>query len=359
MQPSTDDVKQENESWTQEFELRRKKFLEETSDEERAYEVRLETISKRLEAMPNNPVKIFNEFGLPIVEIDGVTKAGKGYRTTYLFNDKEYKRPELVAKAYYEMQGAKVTWSEGVAWEIASRALVYEIVARCGGMFASTLNELYTKDEAAQDLYIKQIRFEGNNHHGPLMDVETLVKVHEINASKSRLGLRGEPKGFNPSVLRHVNNALRYGPRSVAAHMNNEVGTSGIQFVSTPEVFCEEVQSALNDVANSCSVDELAKYFPRLGDRLSNDFRDKYNLTEWTLLFARELLDSFDRRQMVDIFSKCHSVSCSLDLTVVDLANQSVKFSEVKVEDKFTDWQLQKLPNWIAAGLNLELCVIR
>jgi hypothetical protein len=79
---------------------------------------KLLSIDSIIESTPNNPLKLCENLGIPVTVIEVDDVVGKGYSKSYLYNDKEFKKPEQVAKAYYEKLGYKATWSEGFAYKI-------------------------------------------------------------------------------------------------------------------------------------------------------------------------------------------------------------------------------------------------
>ena len=313
-------------------------------------------IHQLLESMPNVPEKIFEKFDLSIITIDNVLIEGSGFKRVFTWNGKTYKRPELVAKAYYEQQGYMVTWSEGVAWGIVIKALEKIFCVEFGKYF----NLIDDRDQQLEKLFgmISRKRF----HPDQFSDKEGDDKYKKI-AEKQ---VNDEyTKRFNK--INGIEGQCELRLLDIAQSIFDKDEVAFNKFIKMSKLECKNSFKELNELMNdliinlqkNIKIECLEIYFPKVGDIIFNAERDKYNLNEWSIQFAKDLLLKLS---WVDVYNK-HFASCRnfitrFDLTLIGVDTNEVKFVEVKVDDSFTMFQKMDLVNSIQYNINIELAVI-
>jgi len=68
-----------------------------------------------INALKGNPIETFKKFGLPITVIDDVDLIKTGKARKFIYQGREVFSPEIVAVLYFEKQGFKACWTEGIA----------------------------------------------------------------------------------------------------------------------------------------------------------------------------------------------------------------------------------------------------
>jgi hypothetical protein len=135
---------------------------------------------------------------------------------------------------------------------------------------------------------------------------------------------------------------------------------SSIKFKLDTEITREILIKTIQDVVNKKPIESVKKWFPSLTDIADDDFHTKKNLTEWTLKFAEEVLIEFDWEKFSEIILRCEGYStCCFDLTLLHLSENTIKFVEVKFEDKFTQSQLTDISLNMLNDMNIELAIIK
>ena len=89
-------------------------------------------LSDFIEKSPKKPDKLFEALSLPVDRIKVDSISGSGFKRSFERGGKRFTRPEFVAKDFYEAQGYKVSWSEGVAFGMALDAILYELADQIG-----------------------------------------------------------------------------------------------------------------------------------------------------------------------------------------------------------------------------------
>lgn len=312
-------------------------------------------IKKQIDEIPNNPEKIFEKFNLPAINIGNVKCQGSGFKKTYEWNGKQYKRPELVAKAFYEEKGYLVSWSEGVGWGIVIKSLLALLSLSMGRFFEvvdTREQELVWARSAAEHL---EFNFKIHELHGPPLFYEKALKRVEDNYRERIARLKGE------------NNTYEYKMREIiiAIHNNDDVmlrkHLNNYKLQTTLDINLLRVKLAesVEEISNEKNLELIENFYPEIGQIIFNEYRDKYNLTEWTIKFAKDILAKLDWKI---IYSKyldaCGHYEVRFDLTVIDADRNDIKFVEVKVNDKFTEFQRQDLVYALQYNLPIELAII-
>ena len=104
-------------------------------------------LSDFIEKSPKKPDKLFEALSLPVDRIKVDSISGSGFKRSFERGGKRFTRPEFVAKDFYEAQGYKVSWSEGVAFGMALDAILYELADRLKGHFRVIPGRIYTDAE--------------------------------------------------------------------------------------------------------------------------------------------------------------------------------------------------------------------
>lgn len=302
------------------------------------------SIQSTIESTPNNPLKLCEKLGIPvtIIEVDDVI--GKGHSKSYIYNNNEFKKPELVAKNYYEKLGYKVTWSEGFVYQIIIEYILSEVASRIKNYFKAAY---YPTPNPI--IHTSEISVEYRN-----------VAIEYKNALRKSLfaddlaagGLRAY------KVLKHVIGILL--TNDITTRENRLKQLNEILIISEPESVRNILIKSIHAVANEKPIDNINKWFPLLTDIADDDFHTKKNLTEWTIKFAEEILIESDWTIFSEMILRGEGYSnCCFDLTLFHLPDKKIKFVEVKFEDKFTPSQLTDICLNMLDGIDIELAVIK
>lgn len=314
-------------------------------------------IENKINSLPNNPEKIFKEFNYPVQIIDNVRFEGSGFKRKYYWNNREFKRPELVAKAFYEAQGYHVSWSEGVAWNIVIKSLMSILTLRMGQYFKFAFSD--TRESALEfaisSSKMHQHHFDFLGIHGPSLIVERAIDGVNNRFDKRMEKLAGDDGEFFDE-LRHI---------ILSIYDNDQIDFSQwtrFHRISSDFDIAElrvKLLEQVEELSSSKEISVLRQYFPKIGDKISNEYRDKNNLNEWTIKFAEEALANIDWRKIYIKNLEAHGeYATRFDLTLVNYETSEVRFVEVKVDDSFTFWQKLDLTASIHHRLPVELAVI-
>ncbi|WP_306554023.1 hypothetical protein [Acidovorax sp.] len=305
-------------------------------------------IKDELESLPNHPEKIFKNYGLTVHQIQVDEISGSGYKTSFSYLGKKYSRPELVAKAFYESQGFKVSWSEGVAWDLAIRCLLDALTNDCPKHLKLVEGKLSNNKNIS------------NQSSSP----EYAELMQNLLASKARYENDIASSGTisRSTLLQYIESALRVDSDELEElHKIKTNRASDYDVIlSTPlNEFRIEARNIVHKLANTQDRASIISRLPTPPAEKKSHFSGDRNLNEWSILFARELLESMDWSKLLDLyFDKGLYILNPFDLTVVDTTNSEVKFVEVKFKDKFTANQFDYLAGAIASKINVELVVV-
>lgn len=315
-----------------------------------------EEIKLKISGLPNNPEKIFQELNLPVVVIDGVQIEGVGFKRTFTWNGKQYKRPELVAKAFYEAKGYQVTWSEGVAWGIALKGLMSMLSIKFSKYFEVKDLRSAEIEVAVSVAANKQELFEIHELHGPSLYIEVAKKNVEDRYRDSVARLNGE-NGLVETRIRSIAQAVYDGDEfSLKKHLDAFKLTTDFNINELKE----KLQQVIQEIHLEKDVVSVEMYLPTVGDKLFNEHTDKRNLNEWSIKFAGDVLRNMSWKKLYDrMFESNGGYETRFDLTAVNYSEDEVKFVEVKLDDKFTEWQMLDLINSVQYDLPIELAVIK
>jgi len=315
-----------------------------------------EAIKKQIDLMSNDPEKIFNTFNFKVQQIDGVELSGSGYKKIFCWRGKEYKRPELVAKAYYESMGYSVTWSEGVAWGIIINSLIALLCIKMGKYFRAKDTRSQELEWALSAAKHKQFQFEIHDCFGPPLYIERAYARVEQSYEERIEKLQGK------------NGKYEFHLRTLINYIYDLDNTSFDKFLETlkleTDLDINALKARLIDAVKELSMEKnleaLEIYYPEVGAQVFNEYRDKYNLTEWTIKFAKEALARLNWENLYNNFLERNGrYAARFDLTVIDFETDAIKFVEVKVDDKLTEFQLQDVIDAVQYQIPIELAIIK
>jgi hypothetical protein len=311
--------------------------------------VKYSALKERVEALPNNPEKIYREFGLTVTKITGVEVSGAGYNRSFAFKGGGYKRPELVAKAFYESLGYVVTWSEGFALQVIVESLLSEAAYRIKDRLA--LHRFYAEFD---DVAIPDENDEDIDWDLPQIMAKLAREEREL-ISKIR-------EDVTPlcSVLYEPLRSLLYeDDELLLSRFAIPEESNGLIFFDEDVKFLRNIfKQSLICVANDMPVDSLARWFPDVSSMSADHYQRKRNLNEWTLLFVKETLSKIKWLPIAEAVIQGRGYfSNSSDLTLFS-TDGSVRFVEVKYQDKLTRSQLDVFSMSLYRDYDLELAII-
>lgn len=305
---------------------------------------KLLSIDSIIESTPNNPLKLCENLKIPvtIIEVDDVI--GKGHSKSYLYNSKEFKKPELVAKAYYETLGYKATWSEGFAYQIIIESILSEVASRVKNNFTAAsyptpIPIIHTGDTSVVS-------------KNAMHEYKVALRKSELKNDLAAGGLRAYKALKDAFGILLIND--------LATRENKLKNLTNIKIISNPESVRDILIETIKEVAREKPVENISRWFPILTDIADDDFNTKKNLTEWTLKFAEEILIEFDWAIFSEMILRSEGDSnCCFDLTLFHLLDKKIKFVEVKFEDKFTQAQLTDIILNMLNDVDIEVAIIR
>lgn len=294
-----------------------------------------------IDRSPKNPEKLFQSLMLPIEKIKVDAVSGSGFKRTFEWEGKKFSRPELVAKSFYEAKGYKVSWSEGVAFSLALDALQYELADRLKENFDVAPRKIYTDNEL-------ELLINGNN-----AAKERILELNEREKNRPAMlkaGGRDAAKVLAPAFRTLL---------SKKAETNFDHIEEWLKYKCTRDEIKEIFFETLKDVVHNKPADSLIQWLPSLSELQSGNQNDKWKYTEWSILFAKELLTEFPRSFIYNyILERGGFQSQRFDLSLFNLENGEIKFVEVKLDDNLTKMQIVDLKLSFMADMNIGLAVI-
>lgn len=310
---------------------------------------KIDALKSDMASLSNNPEKIFEKYGLTINRILADEISGSGYKTNFSYLGNIYPRPELVAKAFYESQGFKVSWSEGVAWELAIQRLLDELTEHCPKYLKVIEGDFIRKINSSADPSSPEYR-------DLMQNLLESKKRHESDIESSGIISRS-------TLLRYISAAMDDNKDELKELHEIKCNHSGDYTIilSEPlEDFREDIKNAISSLCSTKDKAGIISKLPKPPTERKSNFSADRNLNEWSILFAKELLESLDWAKLLNTyFQKSYYILNPFDLTVVNTTTSEVKFVEVKFKDKFTSKQIDYLAGAIACGIPVELFVIR
>lgn len=300
-------------------------------------------LSDFIKKSPKKPDKLFEALSLPVDRIKVDSISGSGFKRSFERGGKRFTRPEFVAKDFYEAQGYKVSWSEGVAFGMALDAILYELADRLKGHFRVIPGRIYT------DAEIEEIR------NGQSVAKDRIIELNEREKNRpTMLESGGKDAAQVLSLAFHAllsgNKCTELFEETINKHLGYDCSLSELQ-----SIFFK----TLTEVTISEPSNVLTRWLPVLDELKKDGFRDKWNYTEWSIAFAKELLDEFPRKSFHEHILKTKGFNSQrFDLSLFDHKSGEIRFVEVKLDDTFTKMQINDLEESIHTGLNIGIAVI-
>lgn len=296
-----------------------------------------------IDKAPKNPVKLFNALSLPIDEIYVDSVDGGGFKRTFERGGKKFSRPELVAKDFYESQGYKVTWSEGVAFSMALGAISAELANRVMQHFYVVPRKIYSDDE------IRDMQLRG------VASIDNIIKNNDFEKERpARFSSGG--RGAS-SVLAELFVALIKNDESRIEYYTN--GANGLGVNCSVESLMQSFQDELRNVVLNSSADDLTRWLSDPGEYKNLEYKEKWKYSNWSIEFAKDLLKNFNRESIYEHIKKMGGFSSVwFDLSLFNYATGAIKFVEVKLDDRFTDLQIMDLKSCLFNEIDIGLAKI-
>lgn len=312
-----------------------------------------ESLRSFLKSTPNNPEKIFLSLDLPITYIDDVELIKSGRNRIFKYKGRDLFSPEIVAVVYYENQGHIASWNEGMAFSMLRDA--FRRTLTCN--LFDQLEYVGVKNEAllATPLY-------DSKENRAITRTELLLTKNN-DYLETRRPKQESVERSHLSEKQAIEKRDNF-PIGIQKLLNKQV--EWIRFLLDAKV----------SIRSKCEPEELINLFLRNVDntradksqllnelRLPNqaedgvDFLQKF-ANEWTMKFARQVINECDFDYLLHELFKFSRLSPRWDLTVIDQVTKKLRYIEVKLNDNFTEFQLNELPIHLEDGGTLELCKI-
>lgn len=322
-------------------------------------------IKKIVESLGNNPEKIFRHLNLPIHYINDVKSFGKGrLGRKLIYLNREVYSPEIVAVIHLEEQGVAANWSEGLALEIVFDAIKKVIsdfatsMFECGDTKQILINQATERQKSKIDCYMTDIPELTSMEYE---DAYALLQARGLVSSDSPLS-QLEKSISNEKVIFSEKGILGcislsflvlYPPEQLDWRLSLSPSLKAL----LPSA---EIQKKVHDfIVSIGSNSELIKSAIVLPEK-NNDKTDPRNKfkTDWTLNFAKKIIEECDLMYLAVELSGYTSQLPRWDLTAIDLISRKLRYIEVKVEDNFTQWQLNRMPSDLESGCQIELIIV-
>lgn len=284
------------------------------------------------------PEEVFLRYCLPIKTIKNITQKVNGRSKSFIFQDKEFKRVELVAKAYYENLGYLVSWSEGFAIDLLEAALTAEVVSKVSKYFKIS------------DTYLRESSYQ----YEDLLKTQKLLETSDPN---SYYTLKSSIRAlYNPSLIDA--NLIKY-PDSQSS---NDKKPAFIELLISEEEIKHKIQEAIDLVIAEKNIERIENsmlmHLKYMQELYSNGILPQ-NMNIWSLEFTKVIFSrvGFDKR-FININTQRNFICRGFDLTLID-ENNELTFVEVKNKDKFTLHQCISIGEYLENPSDkIELCLI-
>lgn len=313
-----------------------------------------ESVRSIIKLAPNNPEKIFTLLGLPITYIDDVELVKNGKNRVFKYKERDLFSPEIVAVVHYENQGHIASWNEGLAFSMVRDA--FKRALTCN--LFDQLEYVGLKNEA---LLISP-SYDTNNNRAITRAEQLLTKDKNYlernrpkqdsieNSHLMEKECLGKRDNFPIGIQRFLNKQVEW----IRFLLDAQVS---IKCKCEPEdlmaLFMENVDKARIDKGHLLSELRLPN---KTGDR--TDAQQRF-ANEWTMKFAKQMINECSFDYLLRELFRFSRLSPRWDLTVIDGVSKKLRYIEVKLDDNFTEFQLNELPAHLEDGGTLELCKIR
>lgn len=314
-----------------------------------------ESVYSILKSAPNNPEKIFQLLNLPVIYIDDVELLRNGNNRVFKYKGKDLFSPEIIAVVHYESQGHIASWNEGLAFSMVRDA--FERTLTCN--LFDQLEYVGIRKEA---LLVSSSLYEADANR-------TITRAEQLLTLKNDYLERHRPKLEDIERSHQNEKAILENreifPASIVALLNNEIEWIRFVFDSKVSIKCkcepEELIALVMQNVDKARADKSHLINALCLPIKTEDKTDPHQkfINKWTMKFANQIIEECDFDYLLQELFRFSSISPRWDLTVIDGVSKKLRYIEVKMNDNFTQSQLNELPTHLKNGGTLELCKIR
>jgi hypothetical protein len=285
------------------------------------------------------PEEVFNRYELPVRKINNIQQKINGRTKSFVFNEKEYKRVELVAKAYYESEGYTASWSEGFPIDLLEVAITAEVISKISKYFK--ISDEYMDEKSSS--YPEWLK------HQQILQNSDPKSYYLLSSEISRI--------YDPYLKGVMNTDLN----GTATPKKEQ--TSSYQLLISENDLKTEIEKSIESVLTEKNYEKIEQSMEMHLEYEQNKYRNgilPQNVNTWSLDFAKVLLRrvGFDRR-FCRINNKSEFACRVFDLTLISNSNEII-FVEVKNKDKLTMFQNMSIADYLDDRKGkIELCLIQ
>ena len=319
-----------------------------------------------INALKGKPIETFKNYGLPITVIDDVDLVKTGKFRKFIYQGREVFSPEIVAVLYFEKQGLKACWSEGISVQLIHMAVGryvfkgYESHVRYVGIKPEKLKEAEIKLE-------KQLQ---QDRDAPAWAKALKERVRENPPNKIPKVDPKELTVMNVTCLDRFEKLEKFMlcegtgifPYSFAEERKREWLENTLnQFVSiqvdaTVQEIREIVLERLDQIKRDSQVLKDFLILPDIAGKEQYAFHAKF-YKPYALDFAFQLLNHIPSGELLSFIDDFGLKNW--DLMVLAPEPGKYRLVEVKLDDDLTMNQRRMLAKALAMGEVVELCVVQ
>lgn len=319
-----------------------------------------------INALKGKPIETFKKFGLPITVIDDVelTKTGKSRK--FIYQGREVFSPEIVAVLYFEKQGFRACWSEGIAVNLIDMAVGryvfkgYENHVRYVGIKPEKLKEaeieLEKRLQQERDAPAWEKEMKERLRANPLSKIRkvepqelTVMNITGLDRSEDlEKFMLGEGTGIFPYSFADEGKT-----EWLEKSLNRFVS---IQVDASVEEIREIVLERLAKIKRDSQVLKDYLILPDIAGKKQYDFSAKF-YNPYALDFSFQLLNHIPSGELLSFISDIGVKNW--DLMVLAPEPGKYRLVEVKLDDDLTMNQRRMLAKALAMGEVVELCVVQ
>lgn len=319
-----------------------------------------------INALNGNPVETFKKFGLPITVIDDVDLVKTGKFRKFIYQSREVFSPEIVAVLYFEKQGLKACWSEGIAVNLIDDAVGRYVFKG----YESHVRYVGIKPEKLKEAEIELEKRLQQERDAPAWakDVEERVRADPL--SKIRKVEPQELTVMNITGLDRSEELEKFMlgegtgifPYSFSDESKNEwLEKSLNRFVSiqvdaSVQKIREIVLERLDEIMRDSQVLKDFLILPDIAGKKQYDFYAKF-YKPFALDFSFQLLNHIPSGELLSFISDFGVKNW--DLMVLAPEPGKYRLVEVKLDDDLTMNQRRMLAKALTMGEVVELCVVQ
>lgn len=285
------------------------------------------------------PEEVFNRYQLPVRKVNNIQQKTTGRTKSFIFKDKEYKRVELVAKAYYESEGYTASWSEGFPIDLLEVAITAEVISKISKYYK--ISDEYMDEKSV--LYPEWLKSQ---------------EILQNSDPKSYYLLSSEIRCVYEPYLRGAGNT----DLNTTTTPRKERAPTYQLLISEDELKLE-IEKSIELMLVEKDYERIEKSMEMHLEYVQHKYRNgilPQNVNTWSLDFAKVLLKrvGFDRR-FCSINKKREFACRGFDLTLISSSNEII-FAEVKNKDKLTMFQIMSIADYLDNKKGeIELCLIK